>query len=61
MAGEDWRDHENDLIIADYFEMLQDDLSGKRYNKAEHNRQQLRFRQQAPNVDLHPEVTRVGV
>ncbi len=39
MAGEDWSDHENDLIIADYFAMLQDDLSGRPYSKAEHNRQ----------------------
>lgn len=39
MAGEDWSDHENDLIIADYFAMLQDDLAGLPYGKAEHNRQ----------------------
>ena len=39
MAGEVWTDHENDLIIADYFAMLQDDLAHRPYSKAEHNRQ----------------------
>ncbi|MCQ2005266.1 DUF3883 domain-containing protein [Rhizobium sp. NRK18] len=33
-----WTDTENDLIVADYFEMLQLDLAGRTYNKAEHNR-----------------------
>ena len=35
---EDWTDEENDMIVADYFAMLADDLSGRAYNKAEHNR-----------------------
>lgn len=39
MAGETWTDIENDLIIADYFAMLKDDLTGQPYSKAEHNRQ----------------------
>jgi hypothetical protein len=39
MAGEDWTDAENDLTVADYFAMLQDDLAGRPYSKAEHNRQ----------------------
>ncbi len=39
MEGEDWTEPENDLIIADYFAMLKDDLAGQPYNKAEHNRQ----------------------
>ena len=39
MAGEDWTDQESDLIIADYFAMLQNDLAGRPYSKAEHNRQ----------------------
>lgn len=38
MAGEDWTDKENDAIVADYFAMLADELSGRRYIKAEHNR-----------------------
>ena len=39
MSGDDWTDAENDLIVADYFDMLADDIAGLRYNKAEHNRQ----------------------
>ena len=38
MAGDDWTDAENDLIVADYFDMLIEDVLGNRYNKAEHNR-----------------------
>jgi len=38
MAGEDWSDQENDLVIADYVAMLRHDLSGRPYSKAEHNR-----------------------
>ena len=34
----DWTDPQNDAIVADYFEMLDDDLAGRSYNKAEHNR-----------------------
>lgn len=37
-AGQPWTDHENDLIVADYFSMLADDLAGRRYSKAEHRR-----------------------
>ena len=33
-----WADGELDLIVADYFLMLQDEAVGKPYNKAEHNR-----------------------
>lgn len=36
--AEDWTDIENDLIVEDYFSMLQDELAGKPFNKAEHNR-----------------------
>ena len=39
MANGDWTDKENDLIVADYFAMLADDIAGRPYNKAEHNRQ----------------------
>ncbi|WP_299775545.1 DUF3883 domain-containing protein [uncultured Tateyamaria sp.] len=38
MNGEEWSDLENDAIVADYFSMLSDELAGKRYNKAAHNR-----------------------
>lgn len=38
MASDFWTDTENDLIVADYFAMLADDLAGRRYNKAAHNR-----------------------
>ncbi|MCE8472430.1 hypothetical protein LZ189_25910, partial [Rhodovulum sulfidophilum] len=31
-------DEENDLIVADYFAMLADDISGRRYSKAKHRR-----------------------
>jgi len=38
MTGETWTDEENDTIVADYFAMLADDIAGRPYNKAEHNR-----------------------
>lgn len=38
MAEGTWSDSENDAIVADYFDMLADDICGRRYNKAEHNR-----------------------
>ena len=38
MAGEARTNQENDLIVADYFAMLRDDLAGKPHGKAEHNR-----------------------
>jgi len=37
MAG-DWTDEQNDAIVADYFAMLADDIVGRPYSKAEHNR-----------------------
>lgn len=39
--GGAWTDFENDLIVADYFAMLSDELAGTNYNKAEHRRQLL--------------------
>ncbi|MFN3591535.1 DUF3883 domain-containing protein [Thermaurantiacus tibetensis] len=36
--GSDWSEAENDAIVADYFAMLADDVAGRPYNKAEHNR-----------------------
>ena len=38
MSNGPWTDEENDLIVADYFAMLADDVAGRPYNKAEHNR-----------------------
>lgn len=38
MAGSAWTDTENDLIVADYFAMLADDMAGRPYNKAAHRR-----------------------
>ena len=38
MSNGPWTDDENDLIVADYFAMLTDDVAGRPYNKAEHNR-----------------------
>jgi len=35
---EDWSQQEVEAIVADYFAMLDDELEGRRYNKAEHNR-----------------------
>jgi hypothetical protein len=37
VVGTPWADAELDLIVADYFAMLQADLSGERYIKAQHN------------------------
>src|ERR1700716_2207349 len=34
----DWTDDQNDAIVADYFAMLADDVAGRIYIKAEHNR-----------------------
>lgn len=42
-TGKVWSDEEVGLLIADYFDMLQLDLLGKDYNKAEHNRQLREF------------------
>ena len=38
MSGGAWTDGENDLIVADYFAMLADDIARRPYNKAEHRR-----------------------
>jgi hypothetical protein len=38
MSSEPWTNEENDLIVADYFAMLGDDVSGRPYSKAEHRR-----------------------
>lgn len=41
MSDGDWDDAENDLIVADYFAMLTDELAGRPYNKSEHRRNLL--------------------
>ena len=38
MSNGSWSDEENDLIVADYFAMLADDVAGSAYSKAEHRR-----------------------
>lgn len=38
MTAGPWTDSENDLIVAEYFAMLQNDWEGRQYSKAEHRR-----------------------
>jgi hypothetical protein len=38
MSNGPWTDAENDLIVAEYFAMLADDIAGRPYNKAQHRR-----------------------
>ncbi|WP_424973513.1 DUF3883 domain-containing protein [Dinoroseobacter sp. S124A] len=38
MSNGPWTDGENDLIVADYFAMLAEDIAGRPYNKAAHRR-----------------------
>ena len=38
MSNGAWTDEENDLIVADYFAMLADDISARPYSKADHRR-----------------------
>ncbi|MGR3571812.1 DUF3883 domain-containing protein [Brevirhabdus sp.] len=38
MSTGPWTDEENDLIVADYFAMLADDIAARRYSKAAHRR-----------------------
>lgn len=35
--GSDWTDEQNDLIVADYFAMLANELAGAQYVKSHHN------------------------
>ncbi|MGE0421872.1 MAG: hypothetical protein AB7O88_06390 [Reyranellaceae bacterium] len=51
MATGPWTDQENDLIVADYFAMLADDVAGHPYNKAEHNRR-LQARIDRPRTSI---------
>jgi hypothetical protein len=43
MAGEDWSQKENDLIVADYLEMLRAHLSGLKIMKSVHRRELQKF------------------
>jgi hypothetical protein len=36
--ADNWTDEQNDAIVADYFSMLADDITGRPYSKTEHNR-----------------------
>ncbi|QUS55871.1 DUF3883 domain-containing protein [Pseudovibrio brasiliensis] len=38
MGANDWTDEENDLLVADYFEMLKLELQGQSFNKAARQR-----------------------
>jgi hypothetical protein len=38
ITGTDWSDNEQDLIVADYFDMLALEFAGEQVNKAERNR-----------------------
>ncbi len=37
-AGSDWSGQENDLLVADYFAMLGEEMAGRSYVKAQHRR-----------------------
>lgn len=41
MPNGPWTDDENDLIVADYFAMLNKDIAGQNYNKTQHRRDLL--------------------
>lgn len=53
MANGPWTDDENELIVADYFAMLADDVAGRPYSKAEHNRQlQTRINRSRTSIEF---------
>jgi hypothetical protein len=47
-----WSDAENDLIVADYFSMLSDELAGTRYNKTANRRALLPLLQNRPEASI---------
>jgi hypothetical protein len=51
MSDGSWTAEENDLIVADYFAMLADDIAARPYNKAEHNRR-LQARIDRPRTSI---------
>lgn len=42
-TGQDWTGQEIDLIVADYFDMLRQELAGQPFNKTEHRRALQQF------------------
>lgn len=57
-----WADDENELIVADYFAMLSNDIAGRPYNKAEHRRRLvplLRNRSEASVEFKHQNISAV--
>ena len=38
MSAHPWTDTENDLIVADYFSMLAEEIAGRSFNKAAHRK-----------------------
>lgn len=63
MNGKDWTDLQNDVIVADYFTMLDHELAGRPYNKAAHNRilQDLTGRSKASIEFKHRNISAVLV
>ena len=62
MSNGPWTDEENDLIVADYFAMLAEDLAGNRPNKTEHRRAlmpRLRNRSEASIEFKHRNISAV--
>lgn len=59
--GTVWPDWQVDLIVAGYFDMLADEIPGRSYNKAEHNRalQELTGRNHAPIEFKHCNISAV--
>lgn len=60
-TGSDWTDHEIDLIVADYFEMLRLERAGEPYVKAERNRtlQELTHRSRGSIEFKHQNISAV--
>lgn len=60
-TGSDWSDHEIDLIVADYFEMLRMERVGQPYIKAERNRalQELTHRSRGSIEFKHQNISAV--
>lgn len=61
LLGTDWSDREIDLIIADYFDMLGEELKGHRVNKAQRNKalQQLTGRSRGSIEFKHQNISAV--
>jgi hypothetical protein len=58
----DWSDNEVDLIIADYFAMLSDELEGRKYNKSQHRKQLIKLLDERSNGSIefkHQNITAV--